>query len=40
MEDMLDSFEKKATVIPYIAVGAAILIVVVMLAVMVASAYV
>ena len=40
MEDMLDSFEKKATVIPYIAVGAAILIVVVMLVVMVASAYV
>ena len=40
MEDMLDSFEKKATVIPYIAVGAVILIVVVMLVVMVASAYV
>ena len=40
MEDMLDSFEKKATVIPYIAVGAVILIVVVMLIVMVASAYV
>ncbi|MBQ3516907.1 MAG: TIR domain-containing protein [Lachnospiraceae bacterium] len=40
MEDMLDSFEKKASMLPYIVMGAVVLIVVVMLIVMVASAYV
>ncbi len=40
MEDMMDSFEKKASKLPYIAMGAIILFIVVMLIVMVASAYV
>ncbi len=40
MEDMMDSFEKKASKLPYIAMGAIILFIVVMLMFMVASAYV
>ena len=40
MEDMMDSFEKKASMMPYIVMGAVVLIVVVMLIVMIISAYV